>query len=438
MSDEKVAVYIGERSFPAQLVSLDPVSPGDRRAAVTVRELDLAAQGLDLADRVRILATEGTDAGQELFSGYIVEMQLEALGTWTLRASRLAHWRERVAGALSYGANTKLDIGWSIFRSIGVPAAEIPIKGWKPPEETFRIAVAIEGAEPTGHLSAGPVLITTDRTLVQPFGGFDDPELRGEFDRTGVWGIVDVVERRMHEAEVRGLDAIQRTVSRLAIASRFSLARGPSGQLRPFRRTQSLERLRVLRVVGVLGGTTGRRWLRGYAYTEVPAPFVGTVLTGLEAALAVEDDQVDEAVYAWRRATMTDDSTTAVVALAEACEFLVNGVEIPPMFSDQERAHLRRVATAGFDGPKRDRVMNLMNDLNSPSFRTRLLASLALDEVPYDGAEVKRLTDLYVVRSKILHGSERRIPSDDDLRRVTAFVNRMIVFRLHRLSSKTT
>lgn len=144
---------------------------------------------------------------------------------------------------------------------------------------------------------------------------------------------------------------------------------------------------------------------------------------------------MDEAINAWRRATSTDDRTTAVIALAEACEFYANGIEIH-VFTDEERAAIGDRAVEGLDDDRRDRVLRLLERLNDPSFRTRLGAGLTLDRVPHDDAEVNLLTRLYSLRSKILHGSERKLPSHDELRQAIAFVNRMIVFRLHRLDAE--
>jgi hypothetical protein len=438
MDEPDVVVSIGARRYAARLIEIDPKSPGEQGAIVTIAATDLLADAPDLAAALRIFASGGqANPTEQLFSGHVVEAAPDDAGRWRLRAAKLATWHERITGAASFGPNTGPDILWSIYRSNGVPPAEIPIPpNWSPKRETFAVAVPIEGVEPVGEVRAGPVRITADHEIGRQFGGFDHPDVRAEFDRTGVLGVVGVTTRRMHDAEQEGLRVIGLVVNRLAIASRFSLARVPAGELRAFRRAQSLERLRLVPVVGVHGTLTGRRWLRGYAYTSVVSPVLGSVVRGLERSIATLDERIDEAINAWRRATSTDDPTTAVIALAEACEFYANGVEIPHMFTEAERVTIREQAIEGLEGARRERVTRLFDRLNDPSFRTRLVASLKLDEVPHDGAEVKLLTDLYAQRSKILHGSERKLPTDDELRQAIALVNRMIVFRLHRLDSE--
>lgn len=438
MDERDVIVRIGARSFTARLVEIDPNSPGEQSAIVTIPGTDLVADAPDLAAALRIFGSgDRANPTDQLFSGHVVEAAPDDAGRWRLRAAKLATWQERITGAASFGPNTGPDILWSLHRSNGVPPAEIPIPpNWDPPRELFAVAVPIEGVEPVGEVRAGPVRITTDKEIGHQFGGFDHPEVRAEFDRTGVLGVVGVTTRRMHDAEQEGLRVIRLVVNRLAIASRFSLARAPSGELRAFRRAQSLERVRLVPVVGVRGTLTGRRWLRGYAYTPVVSPVLGSVIRGLERSIAALDEHMGEAVSAWRRATSTDDPTTAVIALAEACEFYASGVVIPQMFTEPERVAIRDRAIEGLQDARRERVTRLFDRLNDPSFRTRLLAALELDQVPHDKAEVKLLTGMYALRSKILHGSERKLPTDDELRQAIALVNRMIVFRLHRLDTE--
>ncbi len=178
--------------------------------------------------------------------------------------------------------------------------------------------------------------------------------------------------------------------------------------------------------------------MRGYTFKSVEVPVEGKVILGLEGAIGAIDERMTEAINAWRRATADEKPTSAVIALAEACEFYANGIDVAHMFTEPERVAIRERAINDLEGERRERVIRLFDRLNDPSFRTRLAASLAIDQVPHNTDEVALLTRLYGLRSKILHGASRTLPRDDELREAIALVNRMIMFRLYRLGRGMT
>jgi len=67
----------------------------------------------------------------------------------------------------------------------------------------------------------------------------------------------------------------------------------------------------------------------------------------------------------------------------------------------------------------------------------RLRVALDEDQVPYEDAELSLLQRLRGVRNDLVHGRSRETPSAADLRYAKAIVNRMLVYRVSRLTRPT-
>lgn len=107
------------------------------------------------------------------------------------------------------------------------------------------------------------------------------------------------------------------------------------------------------------------------------------------------------------------------------------------MFSKSERKDIRIRATEGLQGEKLQRVKQVLDMLNNPSLMMNLRLALKEDGVPYTEDEFALLVKVRDTRNKFVHGKSPDVPSQDDVRRAIALVNRMLVYRVYRLINPT-
>lgn len=139
---------------------------------------------------------------------------------------------------------------------------------------------------------------------------------------------------------------------------------------------------------------------------------------------------------ALKRAAETRNSLESVVALWEAVEFYVAETQTDCLFGREDLESLRKV-TASWPAEKRSRADDRIAQLNEPSMQMKLQAALEAAQVPFTPQDVAILKRVRRARNDIVHGRASEPPRESDLRSATAFVNRMIVYRLHQDSRAT-
>ena len=207
-----------------------------------------------------------------------------------------------------------------------------------------------------------------------------------------------------------------------------------------FHRDWTIARVSRRDVVVVRGLATQRHWLRAptdlmsrpdLQLSEMPDFHLFMLPPSISP-------QMKEALLAWRRAMEEEDRLATVMSLWEAIEFYTSGIVVPPLFEKRELRALARRATEGIEDVKRQRIMELVGRINEPPLLTKLRTALSQDQVPYTEEEFELLSKVRRIRNDFVHGRSRSLPSDTDLRLVVAFVNRMLVHRMDRLSRRAS
>lgn len=431
----------GDRCFPARLLAQTAGPNIDPSVTVSVAGSDLRSDPAELTALLSVYP-EGTVGAPTVpgrtFTGYVRSMEPDGEAAWRFEASSMATWEERPSGGISVAAGTPIpEVIWMTGRSAGLPPESVQIHNWRPPLGRIHVVIPVEGVSPQGELQAGPVGMTMDARLAERFAGLGPPVLQAGFVESGFWASVTVEARTMYDAEQRAIAEVQRVISRLALAARYSLTQTPDGTIRPFSRKRLLERIRMTKIAGVERLDSPGKWLRGFSHDTVVEPLDARVLLGIEGDIGVGDERIDEAIAAWRRASAEEDPTTAVVALAEAIEFYVAGVKVERLFGDEQLDAIRSAASVGLAGEQLARVKDIVGLLNEPPFKTRLRQALSQDQVHHNPTEFRLLERFRTLRNKILHGQARVLPGDDELQQALALVNRLLLSRLHRLSGPT-
>lgn len=439
----------GDRCLKARLLSESAPDPLGRHVDLLIPSEELLRDPPDLLVPVKVwLAPElGVPEEHHLrFGGYVISLEPRDEKTWLLKAHNVAKWSEGTSGGLGIRPFDPREVFWSIARDQGTPPDKVHIAGWEPPSERFLVAVPVEGIEPTGELDAGSLGMTKDPEVPKRWIGLGPGDLQAAFVEPQFWAVTWVEAPTLWDAEQAAVRRFERLVRRVVLAARYSLPAVPGGTLRAFRRARHLEQVRLRPIAGVEGMRTQRTWLRGYGRSQVEVKLDSGVLEGVQGFIGTPNEQIDEAISAWHRATKERDASVAVVALAEALEFYAAETKVAKLFTPAELKTVREAAIDAFaeilrkrgttdprGKEKSKRIEDVVGGLNAPPFNVRLKAALAADGVPLTPSEFDVLAHFRLLRDKIVHGQDRELPDEDELDQAVGLVNRILLHRLHRL-----
>jgi hypothetical protein len=433
MGNDVIARFAG-RELPVMLLEL--TDPGfEQRIRLGIAASAFADDPPDLAARFTV-----SRRGRNLFAGHVVDVETDANADhrYVLTGARAASWSDRLTGGLGLARKTsKAEVLYQIARTNDIPPQGIHIEGWRPRRERFVVVVPVEGAMEKGALSAGGVVISTDlgdTGTIETLATLGPTELNEAFLEPGAWAVAVVEAATLYDAETAGVAAARRVVERLALGSRYSLSVTPGGGIRAFHRHQALEYIRLRPIAGVVGlESQDRAWLRGYEYATLRTPLRADAFEGLMEALSSEDQAMDQAVSAWRRAVDEPDPLVAAGAVSEALEWYARGSKAPKRFSDEARSEIVARAIDGLPGDQAAVVARVLNEgLTRPGLMPRVRAAAAADNVPVTEEEFSVLDHLRSARNKVQHGDNLVPVTRDEALLGLAVVNRLLMFRLHR------
>lgn len=436
-----VRACFGVRCLDATLLVERSPPTGGASVELQITSDELHREPPDLSTQLRVyhhpsLGVPDPEAAR--FGGYVTGLEPQSGNRWLVKAHNMANWGDFKIAGWGVRNHNPLELVYATARSVGMPPERIHIGGWNPASEPMLVVVPVEGMAGLKGLDASDTIsVTPDADVVKPFD-LGPPELQEAFTAADHWAVGIFEATTMYDAERLGVYVFERVIRRLALAARFTSAETPDGSLRPFHRKRLLEQLKLRPIAGVMGTVTKRTWLRGYEMLRADAVLDPGVLESVGDFIGAPDPRTDEAIAAWRRATLEADPSVAVVALAEAIEFYAAETKVPNFFEDDELAAIREGAIASVDEVRRQRVIDMVGKLNEPSVNMRLRAAVDADGVRYNDAEFALLARFRGLRNKILHGQERKLPDDDELRQALSLVNRLLLVRLKRVRERST
>jgi len=441
MPDRRLHIRIGETEIAEGILSLRFQEAADNVVSVDIvfSSDALADSNPDYQAEVRLFAAAGSER-ETLFTGMVDAVTPRGGETEVRLVSGQQMLNETQTEGLGIGAGIGvLETVWSLLRTWGVEADQISFPEFRPPLEVFEVATALDGIEVSEPTSIGEVRLLPSGTVSRLANDLGPDYLRERYSGASAWALSLQTARTIFDAESQGLKAIDLALAWLTARAQFSGAAMPGGHPRRFQRAWTLSRVSRRDVIVVRGTATGRRWLRSPIDIPDRPTFALNQSEDLEVVPLPPNlpIQIREALSAWRRAAEETDSLAAVMALWEAVEFYTSGVEAPKMFQKATLKSIRRQATAGLEGEQLRRVKDMVSRLNEPPLMVRLRVALDEDQVPYEDAELSLLQRLRGVRNDLVHGRSRETPSAADLRYAKAIVNRMLVYRVSRLTRPT-
>jgi hypothetical protein len=408
---------------------------------IDVRTAKLPAAGIDFAAEVRLYSRadeEGEgDESSRVFTGSVsrVEPRDGVTRLWlvampTMDERRLAGWG--VAAGIP-----ETEMVWSLARTGGIPENRLRIDGFSRRPELIEVIAPLDGLAVERPFRIGKVAFASDRRIARLAGELAPNDVRERFVSAVAWAVVLQRAGTLLDAEQDAIRGIDTAVAVLMLRAQFSSPH-LAGAVRDWDRKSLLARVRRRDAV-VVRSVNGRRWwLR--ALTDLraePNLAAGDRPETLTPPLARwVPDTVREAIRSWHRAVVDPDPVSAVGALWEAVEFYVADTRVAGLFSKAQGREVLAGATAGLDEPRRQRVAAVLAMLNEPSLSLKLEAAMKEDAVPYTEAEFAFLTRMRSLRNDQVHGRARVPPTEEDLQRATALVNRLLAYRLHRLSRR--
>ncbi len=410
----------------AVLSGIRDLTTGIEDHAATARfSLPISALSASPTDyRGRVFSSGGR------FGGYVVSAAADAEAVHFTVTTGTVLSETRIE-YLSHSGVPLPEIIWSMTQIGGLPDDGRFIQGFVRRPATFAVVVPIAGVKGDKAYQIGPVSIFSNRAL--PLECWETLAIR--LMRASSWARAR--GRSSRSMPVRsgrprrwGVSKIELALDLLAVGAQYSLAISPDGGVVPFVRESLFANPVALPLVLVAEKRTdgpSRRWLRDRSTNlrQVPASAIRVAFAAPEPELW---PQFDEAVRAWRRAVLTTDAVSAVLALWEAIDFYASGISVPCLADKESQALRQAIDSIVLLDDQRQRVLDLLARINEAPLMVRLRAALKIDHVPFTEEDLSVLQRLRKQRNDALHGRQRGRPDSNDLDLARGFVDRMIVF----------
>lgn len=396
---------------------------------------------LDYAEPLTITAAwDGVEYPQ--FAGY-VEYGGMIDRRFTIFCRSNAVFEDFSAGVWLHEGVRVFEIIYTTSRMMGFADDMLRIDGMESlGMEQIEVIVPLFGLGVEQELTVGPYRVVPSSSVdwVNTTWTTDPPARRGDpvqvpadFLQGGAYLVGRYPERKLYEAEVAALRDAEVVCAWFGARLSYSNSRLPSGLVQPFNRGSNGIRPQRASLVAVRGLSSGRRWIR---YTD-PIPRSKRTLVPIcddpahEPQLPeVLSDRDREALLTFWRARDATDPLGSLISLWDTIEFYANGAQAPKIVSKQELARLQEEAPEWLNENQRQRYIDVLKMINSPSLAFRLDEALRRDGVPISDEERELLQRLRRLRNPAQHGNARVSPSAQDLKKAWAVVARMLLYRL--------
>lgn len=414
-----------------------------REGHVMVNTDALVQANVDYASEVRVYRRpdvsrpDAPDESSREFTGRVVRATPDGSLT-RLDLASMAELRRPFAGQWTFAAGMPAsEMVWTLARESGIPEDRLDIFEFQRRQEMFEVAAPIDGLSIEKPFLTTGVTFTDEARIAGLVERFETSDVRDEFVSAEAWAVVILGAGTVWEAERLAVSRIELALAVLTLRLRFSGAQ-LDGQPREFDTEVSRVEPRLRELIAVRSLSGRRHWLRyiGPGSTSTRAPVGQAVETRRPVLGRGVSEQVREAIRAWHRAATTREPATALSALWEAIEFYVAGTTLPPTFRPADLKALRRSAVAVLGEDQMRRYDQLLGMGNKHSLMPLLKERLRLDRVPHTASELRVLSSTRDIRNDFVHGRGPAAVGDEDLAIALALVNRMLAYRLARLSAR--
>ena len=431
-------LLVGSSDLSAQVVSGSVTEAiGEMPTAEFVVRSDALALGVDYRAEVEV-EMEYEQETVHLLTGQVKTIDLQGDTALVTLVGGMPEAYEQGMASFSTRRIGHPEIVWSIFRRLGIEAQDIRVQDFTGgPVEIFEVVCKISGVNLSRAVHVGAVTFAPFERVAHLLNDIT-PSDHAEWFSPPPECIAHALVRSgtVFEAERTGLAHIDAALAWIALRMNYSFSTGPDGTTRPYRREWTVAQVDRQEAIIVHGTTSKRRWVRSggdiFFRPDLDLAEVPRVEQVCEEPAGPQ--QVVEAIRSLARATKSSDSIAAIGALWESLEFYTAGVKAPNLFTQAELAALRACLTQDLTPDQRARINDVVSRVNDAPLMVRLALAIEEDGVPINAGEMQLLTRLRRFRNDFIHGRERGTASEADVRTAMAIVDRMLTYRVDRLT----
>ncbi len=176
--------------------------------------------------------------------------------------------------------------------------------------------------------------------------------------------------------------------------------------------------------------STGGAWLRDISsYKPTQTKLKPTIKLDIASVMdASESFQLP--LLVWNRFRDSEDYYVVTIGLWQVVELLSSGVKLPNSFTEEELTDLTTRAMANLTEQKSSLVRAAIKRLNDGALMERFIQHLKNIGLVLSKNESDLLKKFRTIRNAIEHGKKTKEPSVQEIKRVKALVNRVILASL--------
>lgn len=436
-----LTIWFGETEISSSSITgeVNRDSGGKATAIMKVPNDLLAANEPDYRSEVSIYSTTN---GEEiaLFTGFVESVTLKDYETHMSFITQTQIMEELRIGGLSIENVDSREMMWALSVLGGYEEDKVIVQGWSPSVEKFSVATPIDGIYVDDAFTVGNVTLYPEDRLSNIASQMDSDtsgHLQNLYSGASAWAVVTIVSSTLYGAEKKGLEDIERSLAWLTARIHFSSAHLPEGNRNAYKRERTKVQVSRRDLALVSGTTTGRKWLRVSEVLREHPNLSYEEFSSLQSPKLPLNTptQTREAINTWRRAAESTDLLTGVVALWEAVSFYAANTSLDKIFAKEELKIIKENATKDLEGEKKQRIKEVLSQVNNAPLMVQLKKAMEEDGVPYTEQELALLKKLRDTRNNLVHGRSVEEPNDKDFRYAAAIVGRMLVYRVAKLNN---
>jgi hypothetical protein len=183
--------------------------------------------------------------------------------------------------------------------------------------------------------------------------------------------------------------------------------------------------------------TNGAIWLRDLSpYKPSQTTARPTVSIDIEAIIGASENFYLPLLI-WNRFRDSDDYYVVTIGLWQIIELLASGIKSSTAFTDEQLQDLSARAVANLTEEERPPILATIKRLNERPLMEKFHKHLDNIQLTLSKEERELLSKFRTIRNKIEHGTKPKEPSLQEIKRVKALINRIVLVSLKQADAKT-
>jgi hypothetical protein len=181
----------------------------------------------------------------------------------------------------------------------------------------------------------------------------------------------------------------------------------------------------------------GAAWLRDLSpYRPTQTKLRPTISIDVEAVMSASEN-FHLPLLVWNRFRDSEDYYVVTIGLWQVFELLSSGNKLPKRFTKEQLSDLSSRAAANLTEEEQIPVLRAIKKLNDRALMEKFQKHLENIELVLSREEQELLDKFREIRNAIEHGKEPKEPSTQEIKRVKALTNRIILASLKQAKAKT-